>query len=96
MAASEQGKYATAYSAGVAANNAIFHLLNSGDHMIICDDVYGGTQRYLRNYSMKKHNIEVDFTDTTDIEKVRKALKKNTRMLWLETPSNPTMIVSDI
>jgi cystathionine gamma-lyase len=75
---------------------AILHQLNPGDHIVCCDDVYGGTQRYLRLFSTKKHAIEVDFVDTTNSMNVKKALKSNTKLLWLESPTNPTLKVSDI
>lgn len=75
---------------------AVLHQLNAGDHIVCCDDVYGGTQRYLRNFTQPKHLVEVDFVDTTIVENVKKAFKKNTKLLWLETPTNPTLKVSDI
>ena len=71
-------------------------LLKSDDHIICCDDVYGGTQRYLRHIGVKKHGLTVDFVDLTDLAKVEKALTEKTKMIIIETPTNPTLKVCDI
>ena len=95
MAALEQGRDALAFSTGMAAITALFELLSPGDHMIATDDVYGGTLR-LWNYAGEKSGLEVDSVDTTDLEAVKGAIRPNTRAIFLETPSNPMMKVSDI
>lgn len=95
VAALEQGKEALAFSTGMAAITALFELLSPGDHMIATDDVYGGTLR-LWNYVGEKNGLEVDSVDTTDLEAVKAAIRPNTRAIFLETPSNPMMKVSDI
>ena len=95
VAALEQGKEALAFSTGMAAITALFELLSPGDHMIATDDVYGGTLR-LWDYVGEKSGLEVDSVDTTDLEAVKAAIRPNTRAIFLETPSNPMMKVSDI
>lgn len=64
--------------------------------MVICDDVYGGTQRYMRLYSENNYGIQADFVDMTNLENVEKAIKENTKLIWLESPTNPTMKLIDI
>ena len=71
-------------------------LCSSGDHILVVDDVYGGTQRYLRRILGPNAGIEVDFEDFSDIKHFKKCLKPNTKMVWLETPTNPTLKVFDI
>ena len=95
VAALEQGREALAFSTGMAAITALFGLFSPGDHMIATDDVYGGTLR-LWNYAGEKSGLEVDSVDTTDLEAVKGAIRPNTRAIFLETPSNPMMKVSDI
>lgn len=95
VAALEQGKEALAFSTGMAAITALFDLFSPGDHMIATDDVYGGTLR-LWNYVGEKKGLKVNSVDTTDLEAVRAAIRPDTRAIFLETPSNPMMKVSDI
>lgn len=65
--------------------------------MICCDDVYGGTQRYLRNFTAKNFKIDVSFVNLQDLEKVKGTIRKGeTKLLWIETPTNPTMKLCDI
>ncbi len=63
---------------------------------MVCDDVYGGTQRYMRLFSKEKFGIEVDFVDMTKLENIEKAIKPNTKMIWVETPTNPTLKMVDL
>lgn len=95
VAALEQGREALAFSTGMAAVTALFDLFSPGDHMIATDDVYGGTLR-LWNYVGEKKGLKVNSVDTTDLEAVRAAIRPDTRAIFLETPSNPMMKVSDI
>lgn len=85
-----------AFASGCAATTCVLHTIKTGDHVLCCDDVYGGTNRYLRRFSKEKHNIDVDFVDLTDLEKVKAAIKPNTRIVWIETPTNPTYKVCDV
>ncbi|VIO93361.1 Uncharacterized protein BM_BM7629 [Brugia malayi] len=84
------------YSSGLAATMAITNGLKSGDHIVCSDDVYGGTQRYFRKVSVPQHGLEILFVDMTDLKAFSQALKNNTKMIWLETPSNPLLKVVDI
>lgn len=74
----------------------VIHTLYSGDHILCCDDVYGGTNRYLRRFSVEKHKYEVDFVNMTDYNSVEKGLKSNTKLVWIETPTNPLLKIIDI
>lgn len=96
LAAIEYGKYCVAYSSGCGATTTLLHILKTGDHVIACDDVYGGTQRYMRVYAQDKFGIHVDFADMTKLENVEKLIKAETKMIWIETPTNPTLKMVDI
>jgi cystathionine gamma-synthase len=95
LASLEGGESCAAFSSGVAAAEAIFQALNPGDHVLMPADVYAGN-RSLMNKVMKPWNLEADFVDMTDPEIVSDALEKNTRLIWIETPSNPLMNITDI
>ncbi|MGN1021158.1 MAG: trans-sulfuration enzyme family protein [Aristaeellaceae bacterium] len=95
VAALEEGHDAAAFASGMAAISAVFELFRPGDHVICGEDLYGGTTRLFRNISAK-NGLEVSFTDTTDPAKVRAALRPATRAVYIETPSNPMMNVTDI
>ncbi|KAL3242472.1 hypothetical protein MRX96_021087 [Rhipicephalus microplus] len=95
LAALEHAKYALTYSSGLAATHNLTHLLNSGDHVVSFDDLYGGTNRLFRNLLIPR-GFEVTFVDATDLKRFEAALRPNTKLVWLETPSNPTMKVVDI
>lgn len=96
IAAIEYGKFCTTFASGCGATAAILHTLKSGDHIVVCDDVYGGTQRYMRLYARDKFGIQVDFVDQTDIALLEAAMQENTKLVWIETPTNPTLKVIDI
>ncbi len=91
----EEGEYGFAFSSGQAANMALFTWLDSGDHVILMDDIYGGTFRIMTTI-FGKYGIEYDFVDMSDIAAVEAAIKPNTKMFFVETPSNPLMKVADI
>lgn len=95
LASIEGGEHACAFSSGLGATDSIIKLLSAGDHCIVADDVYGGTFRIF-DKTFKRFGIEFSFVDTTRIENVRAAFKPNTKMLFIETPSNPLLKVSDI
>ncbi len=97
MAAVEHGQYALAFASGLAATSAVVHLLETGQHVIIVDDVYGGTQRYFRRVAKPTYNIDFTFVDFTDAAALEAAFQPGkTKLVWLETPTNPTLKVSDI
>lgn len=95
LAALEGAPYALAFASGMAAIDTVLRLLRSGDHVIAGDDVYGGTFR-LFDKVLRQFGLRFTFVDTTDPEQVAAALIPSTRLIWLETPSNPFLRVSDI
>lgn len=95
LASLDNGKYGLTFSSGLGATTTIITMLKAGDHVVAGDDLYGGTNRLLRQVAMKM-GIDVDFVDTTDLQKVEAAVKPNTKLFWLETPTNPLLKVSDI
>jgi len=95
LASLDNAKHAITFSSGLAATATITHLLSAGDHIVSMDDLYGGTNRYFRKVASKM-NIETSFVDATDPQKVANAIKPNTKMVWIETPTNPTLKIVDI
>lgn len=91
----EDSKYALSFSSGMAAISNVLMLLNAGEHVILPKEVYGGTCQFVNNL-LPKYKIESTFVDMADIESVEKAIRENTRMIYLETPSNPLLKVCDI
>ncbi|MGN7358276.1 aminotransferase class I/II-fold pyridoxal phosphate-dependent enzyme [Paenibacillus sp. SAF-054] len=91
----EGGERGFAYSSGMAAISSTFMMLSAGDHMIVTEDVYGGTYRLLTSI-LSRLGIESTFVDMTDLEQVKAALKPNTKAVYMETPSNPTLKITDI
>ncbi|CAG9536514.1 unnamed protein product [Cercopithifilaria johnstoni] len=96
LASLEGAEYCRVYSSGLAASMAITNTLKSGDSIVCCDDVYGGTQRFFRKVSVPQHGLEISFVDMTDLKSFNRSLKSNTKMIWLETPTNPLLKVIDI
>ena len=96
LASLENAKYAFAMNSGMSCTLTIMQLLKSGDHVLCIDDVYGGTQRYLRKILSERQGIELSMMDFSDPKAVRAAIKKNTRIVWAETPTNPTLKICDI
>lgn len=95
VAALENAQHALAFSSGVAATAAILQTLSAGDHVLCCDDVYGGTFR-LFDKVYKNLGLTFDYVDFTDLAKARAAFKPQTKLLWLETPTNPMLKIFDI
>jgi cystathionine gamma-lyase len=95
IAALENGKHCMVFSSGLGATTAITHMLKAGDHIVAMNDLYGGTNRYFRKVAAK-FNLETTFVDLTNAENLKGAMKPNTKMVWLETPTNPTMQLVDI
>ncbi|MBO8164419.1 MAG: aminotransferase class I/II-fold pyridoxal phosphate-dependent enzyme [Brevibacillus sp.] len=91
----EGGKRGFAFSSGMAAISSVFLLFSAGDHLIVAEDVYGGTYRVLTNI-LSRLGVEVSFVDTTQPEAVQASIRPNTRGIYLETPSNPTLKVTDL
>ena len=95
MAILEGGIRGFAFSSGQAANMAVFSLLEPGDHIILSDDIYGGTFRIIGDV-FGKYGIEHTYVDMSDLDAVQAAIQKNTKMFFIETPTNPMMKVADI
>jgi cystathionine gamma-lyase len=95
LAALEGGQFALGFSSGLAAQDAVFHLLSAGDHVILSDDLYGGTYR-LADKVFKRHGLELSFVDFTDLARIEAAFKPNTKLLWAETPTNPMLKICDL
>lgn len=95
IASLEGGKYGLAFASGLAASNAIAALLKPGDHLIISDDVYGGVYRLINQF-LSDWGVKVTQVDAANVRSVKSSLRKETRMIWIETPSNPLLKVIDI
>jgi len=95
LAALDKAEHAFCFSSGLAATTNVVSMLSSGDHIISMDDVYGGTGRLFRQMA-KSSNLKVDFVDMTIISNLEKALTSSTRLVWIETPTNPTLKIVDI
>lgn len=95
MAILENGLEGFAFSSGQAANMSLFTFLNPGDHVILSDDIYGGTFR-IGNEIFGKYGVEFSYVEMSDLEEVKSSIKGNTKMFFIETPTNPMMKVADI
>ncbi|MBM3176629.1 MAG: PLP-dependent transferase [Bacteroidetes bacterium] len=95
IAAMENGKHAICFGSGMGATDAVIRMLKPGDEVITGNDLYGGTYRLFTKI-YEKYGIRFHFTDLTDISKAEPLINKNTRLFWLETPSNPLMRITDI
>lgn len=95
IAALENGIDAMAFSTGMAAVTALMELFSIGDHIIVSDDLYGGTLRLFENIN-RKNGLKFSAIDTSNIEEVKKQINPETKAIYIETPTNPTMVVTDI
>jgi len=95
IAALEGGKFGYAFASGMAAIDATLRLVKSGDHVVVSDNTYGGTYRLFAQV-LANYGIEFDFVDTTDLTAIEAALRQNTKMVFVETPTNPVMLVTDL
>jgi len=95
LAALENGTDALAFSSGMAATHCVSMLLNSGDHILAGADIYGGTYRLLHKIC-NRSGIEVSLVDATDPATLSEAIQSNTKLIWIETPGNPLMSITDI
>ena len=92
----ESGVHGYAFASGLAAISTILELLNSGDHVIASDDLYGGSFRLFDKVRKRSAGLTFDFVDMSDLSAVEKALKPNTKMIWVETPTNPLLRLADL
>ena len=95
IAALEEGTYGLAFASGMAAESAILSLLSAGDHVVSCDDTYGGTYRIFERV-MRRYNVEFSYVPADKVANYEKAIRPNTKMIWLETPTNPLLRLIDI
>ncbi|MGG0716396.1 bifunctional cystathionine gamma-lyase/homocysteine desulfhydrase [Robertmurraya massiliosenegalensis] len=91
----EGGHAGFAFGSGMAAITAVMMLFNSGDHVVLTDDVYGGTYRVISKV-LNRFGIEATFVDTSNLEEIEKAIKENTKAIYIETPTNPLLKITDI
>ena len=91
----EGGKAGFAFATGMAAEATVVHLLKAGDHVISADDVYGGTYRLFHSI-MSEFGVDFTFLRLNDRKKLEAAIRPNTKMIWLETPSNPLLNITDL
>lgn len=95
LAVLEGGTHGFAFATGMAAESTVLEMLNTGDHLLVHNDLYGGTYRLTSQLPTRK-GVSVDFIDMRDIEGLRRALRPETRMVWTETPTNPLMNLLDL
>jgi len=95
LAAIEGGKYAICFASGMSAVDSVMKLLSAGDHVISSDDVYGGVSR-LFNRVLARYGLNFSYVNSSEPEAVRKAIRPETKMLWVETPTNPLLKVTDL
>jgi cystathionine gamma-lyase len=95
LAALENGKHALAFSSGLAATSTILQTLKPGDHVVCCDDVYGGTFRIFDKV-FKPLGIDFTFVDLSDLKKAEASFRPQTKLLWMESPTNPMLKILDI
>ena len=95
LAALEQGTYGLMFASGMAATTALFQTLSSGDHVIIGHNVYGGTYRMSAKV-LSNHGIDFEFIDTRSTDLIKSAIKQNTKLIFVETPTNPLLELCDI
>lgn len=92
----ENGRNGFAFSSGMAAISTILELLEPGDHVVTMDDVYGGTYRLFENVRKRSAGLEFSFVDLHKLENLNSAIKPNTKMIWVESPSNPLLKLADL
>ena len=96
IASLENGDQGFAFASGMAATSTILELLDSGDHVIASDDLYGGTYRLMEDVRKRTSSLDFSFVDFSNTSNILDAIKPNTKMLWLETPSNPLLKITDL
>ena len=95
IAALEEGKYGLAFASGMAAEQAILSLLNAGDHIVSCDDLYGGTYLIFERV-MRRYHVDTTYVTASNLAEYEQAIRPNTKLIWLETPTNPLLRLIDI
>ena len=95
IASLEEGKYGLAFASGMAAEQAILSLLSAGDHIVSCDDLYGGTYRIFERV-MRRYHVDTTYVTASNLAEYEQAIRPNTKLIWLETPTNPLLRLIDI
>lgn len=95
IAALEGGNHGLAFASGMAATDTVLRLLEPGNHIVAGNDVYGGTYRLFERV-LRPYGLDFTYVDASDVERIAEALQPNTRMVWLETPTNPYLSITDI
>ena len=95
LAALEGARHGLAFASGLAATDALLHLLEAGDHVLASDDVYGGTFRIFDKV-FRRHGLSFDYVDMSDARNVERALRPRTRLVWIESPTNPMLKIVDL
>lgn len=96
IASLEEGSAGFAFASGLAAESVVIDILESGSHIIATDDLYGGTFRLLEKVKKEAHNLEISYVDMTNPAAIEAAIKDNTRLIWVETPTNPLLKIVDL
>ncbi|HSH43576.1 MAG TPA: aminotransferase class I/II-fold pyridoxal phosphate-dependent enzyme, partial [Arenicellales bacterium] len=92
----ENGRAGFAFASGMAASATVLELIDSGSHVVAMDDLYGGSYRLFENVRRRSAGLDFSFVDLTDLEQIESAVQSNTRMIWMETPSNPLLKVVNL
>src|SRR5665213_3819345 len=95
LAALEGAEYGSAFASGMAATAAVLNLLSAGDHVVVGDDLYGGTYRLFAKV-LSRYGMTFSYVDMTDLAAVRAAIRPETKLFWIETPTNPLLKLIDI
>lgn len=95
LASLENGKYGLAFASGMAAEHAILSQLSAGDHMVACDDLYGGSYRIFERI-MGRYQVQTSYVTASNVKEYEQAIRPGTRLIWLETPTNPLLRLVDI
>jgi cystathionine beta-lyase/cystathionine gamma-synthase len=95
LASLDEARFCSAFASGMAATTAVMNILSSGDHVVVGDDLYGGSYR-LFSKIFERYGVTFTYVDTTNLGDVAAAIRPNTKMLWIETPSNPLLKLTDI
>jgi cystathionine gamma-lyase/cystathionine beta-lyase/cystathionine gamma-lyase/homocysteine desulfhydrase len=95
IAAIENGKAAFAFASGMAATGAVMTLLESGDHVVVTDNTYGGTYRLFERV-LRKYQLDFTYVDTSSLDEIRRAIRPQTKLLFIETPTNPVLRLTDL
>jgi cystathionine gamma-lyase len=92
----EEGLKGFAFASGMAAASTVLEILDSGDHIIAMDDLYGGTYRLFENVRKRSAGLEFTFTDLSNLENLQSSIRPNTKMIWVESPTNPLLKIVDL